>query len=77
VDQLNRAIGDTQAQLDIFGFDLDVVKQIDDRLQTLLHEQVWSFGGNRVYSWITGGGSRPSDYDRPYHLMRELQLQAS
>jgi len=77
VDQLNRAVGDTQIQLDIFGFELDVVKAIDVRLQTLLHEQVWSFSGNRVYSWVIGGGSRPNDFDQPYHFMRELRLQAS
>jgi hypothetical protein len=76
-DQLNRAISETAVQLDVFGYDLAVVKQIDDRLATLLHEQVWSYDGNRIYSWVTNGGGRPAAWDEPFHFMREIELSIS
>lgn len=79
-DTPNRAIRDTLVQLDIFihqNADIGVLEQIDERLRQLLHDQVWSYAGNRVYSTAVGGGSRPGGYSDPHHFMREIRLHTS
>ena len=79
-DDLNRAIRAPEIQFDIFvdrNSDLGLVEQIDNRLRELLHEQLWTYSGNRVYGYVIGGGARPSDKDTPYHYMRTVRFHTS
>lgn len=76
------AVNETSVQIDIFvprRLGTEVAGDIETELRTLFHRQTWTDvdSGQRVYTTVGSGSSRPSSYRDPVHFMLEVAVRAT